>query len=351
MAAAPNTGEHRPLAVVTGGTGIVGSALVQRLATDLPDYHIVVLTRKPDRAETVFADLERPDLGLDRETALHLQNRATLIVHCAADTRFNLTLEQARLTNVEGTRHMLDFARQCERLTQFAHISTLYVAGRREGLVPEAPLRHDAGYVNTYEQAKHEAEELVLAEASRMPVGIYRLSSVVDEAGTGGHFRQVIRFVPWGEHFPFFPADPSVPVDLISSEWTARVLSLLIARSFVPGCVRHICAGAAGSLPVGAVMDRAFRAYEASAGSPVRRPRLVSMARFEPLHRRLPAGSRLRRALASLMTFIPHLSIPQPFDTTKTSELLAGIGAPRADMNSLLSRVLADQFRAAEGRS
>lgn len=335
---------------------MVGSALMRQLAADLPHHEIILLTRGPEHARApqvtaVFADIEVPDLALDRETRSLLHRRATLLIHCAADTRFHLPLEQARITNTQGTRHILNLALACPRLTQFAHISTLYIAGRRKGRVEEVPLRHKAGYVNTYEEAKHEAEDLVLAQSQRLPVGIYRLSSLIDEPGNGGHVRLVIRFVPWCDQFPFFPADSCVPVDLIASEWAARALSVLIAQHFTPGCIRHVCAGEANSLSVGTIVDRVFSIYEASADSVVRRPRLISLSEFEALFRGLPPASRVSRALARLMTFIPHLSIAQPFDSTITASLLAKSGVPRPDMSLLLAGVLADEFRCAEVRS
>jgi nucleoside-diphosphate-sugar epimerase len=214
--------------------------------------------------------------------------------------------------------------------------------------VTEEPLSHKAGYVNSYEQTKHEAEDLVLDHSRQLPVGIYRLSSVVDESGRGGHFRQVIRYVSWYDRFPFFPADPRAPVDLITAEWAARALCVLIGRHFIAGCIRHICAGQANSLCVGGVAARVFSSYEAASDAAVRRPRMISLPEFERRCRKLPAGSRVARALAALMTFIPHLSIAQPFDSTATTELLAKSGVPEPDMSSLLGRVLADEFRREE---
>jgi nucleoside-diphosphate-sugar epimerase len=342
-----NSGDDSPILVITGGTGVVGSALVQRLAVDLPRHKIVLLTRRPERIRAtnvmaVFADLEKADLGLDDKVKSLLRSGETIFIHGAADTRFNLPIEQAKLTNTQGTRHVLELARMCSHLRQFAHISTLYVTGRREGLVGEGPLEHKAGYVNTYEASKHEAEDLVLAESEHMPVGIYRLSSVVDPYRNGGHVRQLIRFVTRSDQFRFFPADQQVPVDLIGSDWAARALSALITQHFTPGCIRHICAGEA--LPLGAIMDKVFRAWESSTSMAVRRPTLVSLSEFERLCKRLTPGGHVSRTLSSLMTFIPHLSIAQPFDCTISARLLERSGVPAPDMNSLLSGLLAEEF-------
>ncbi|MBL8241197.1 MAG: SDR family oxidoreductase [Bryobacterales bacterium] len=344
-----------PLVVVTGGTGIVGTPLLRHLAELLPQHHFLLLTRRPElhrdlNVTPVFADLTDESLGLDAATRTRIRGLATHIVHCAADTRFNLPIEQARRANTQGTLHMLTLAAACRRLTQFAHVSTLYIAGKRPGPVPEAPLSHDFGHYNTYTQAKHEAEALVLERAGEIPSAIYRLSSVVDETGSSGHFRQVIRFVPRSNQVPFFPADPLVPVDLVTADWTARALATLIARHFTPGAIRHICAGADGALPVRVIMDLAFDACESATGLSLRRPTLISLADFERLSARLPAESRIAKVIEHLITFIPHLSVAQPFDCAVTAPLLEASGIRRPDVHSLLRNVFDNEFRETQVR-
>ncbi|HYP12301.1 MAG TPA: SDR family oxidoreductase, partial [Bryobacteraceae bacterium] len=118
--------DEAPICAVTGGTGAVGKALVRQLASDLPHHRLVLLTRRPERSQTnnitsVFADITLPDLGLAPHTTRLLEQRAEFFFHCAADTRFNLPVEEARQVNTEGTRHTLALARGCRNLRHFAH--------------------------------------------------------------------------------------------------------------------------------------------------------------------------------------------------------------------------------------
>jgi nucleoside-diphosphate-sugar epimerase len=328
---------------------MVGSALLRQLASDLPYHKLVLLTRHPERtaprcATAVFADIAVPRLGLNATTERLLQARGELFFHCAADTRFNLPLDLARRVNTHGTQQVLNLARACRNLRHFAHISTLYVAGRREGVVPEQPLRHRAGYVNSYEASKHEAEALVLSESAAMPVGIYRLSSVIDLSRNDGHFRQVIRFAALSKHFPFFPADRSVLVDLIDSVWAARAVSTLVAQHGANGCIRHICAGERNARSVGTLFDRALAACNLPASNRGSALTLVPLAEFERLRSSLHFESRVSRALEHLMTFVPHLSLYQPFDCRVTSALLAQSGVPSPATDSMVSAVLTQEF-------
>lgn len=309
--------------LVTGGTGTVGREMVPALERLMPG-ETVYLLRRP------VADLCRPGLGLSRELRADLQRQVRVIVHCAAEVRFNLPLDEVRETNVHGTRRMLEFARGCPRLDRFAHVSTLYIAGRREGWVREEPLAHGEGYFNTYTQSKHEAEALVLAEPG-LPVSIHRLSSVI---GGGGHVEQVLRLIPFSAEIPILPGRPEVPVDLVSAEWTGRALALLIARHFAPGAIRHLCAGPELAPTFGELMDAAF----AGGG---RRPRLVSAAKFEWALRAVSERTTGWRAMAGLATFLPHLSVSQPFDPGGTGELLAGAGLRPVHGRDLMTAALA----------
>jgi long-chain acyl-CoA synthetase len=309
--------------LVTGGTGTVGREMVPVLERLMPGERIHLLRRPA-------ADIRLPGLGMTSEERAALQREVRMIVHCAAEIRFNLPLDEVRETNLEGTRRMLEFAHGCPRLTRFAHVSTLYIAGRREGWVREEPMDHSEGYFNTYTQSKHEAEALVLAE-TKLPVSIHRLSSVI---GGGGHVEQVLRLIPFSSEIPLLPGRPEVPVDLVSAEWTGRALALLVARHFEAGAIRHICAGPELAPTLGELLDVAF----AGGG---RRPRLVSASKFEWALKAVSERTTGWRAMAGLATFLPHLSVAQPFDPGATGELLRREGMAPEHGRELMAATLA----------
>jgi nucleoside-diphosphate-sugar epimerase len=324
----------QPVVLVTGGTGVVGTSLLPHLAAAYPNHQAIVVTRGAATAHSITADLQ---IGF---AAPDLHERVTTIVHCAADTRFNLSIQEARALNVQGTRHLLDFALRCPRLEQFAHVSTLYIAGRRPGIVTETPLHHANGYCNTYEQSKHEAEELVLGYSDRLPVSIYRLSSVVGKPDRRSHFHQVIRLIPWSSQFPVLPGVAGVPVDLIAAEWAGQALAFLIRQPWVAGRIAHICAGSQRSLTVEHLIELAFSTYELGAGVQAPRPCLSGNGALP--HAASPTTQG--RALAALHTFLPHLAIHQPFDPGKAGVLLESNGLAPPSAKEFLSRALDLEF-------
>src|ERR1051325_9150527 len=196
-----------PVTFLTGATGLVGSELLQVLPGARPDRRLIVLTRTPDKIASlnqsaqitvIEGDLTRPGLGLHTAALRQIQKEITEIIHCAAETRFGLPIEQARATNTRGTSNLLKMARGCKRLEKFAHLSTVYVAGRTVGHIPEAMLGNESGFTNTYQQSKYEAEQLVFEAMPELPVAIYRLSTIVGDSKTGlvrqyNYFHQILR--------------------------------------------------------------------------------------------------------------------------------------------------------------
>lgn len=316
------------LLLITGGSGLVGSGLARALGG-------VILTRKADGHAMVRGDLRERNLGMAPQDAEWLRSHVTGIIHCAADLRFTLTLEAARAVNTEGTRRLLDFAESCPYLRKFAHVSTLYVAGRRAGAVPERPLPHECGYFNVYEQSKHEAEALVIERMRRLPVSIYRLSSIIGDARNGrvqqiNYFHGLVRMVPWSEKIRTIPADPLASVDLIADDWCTAAMAELFAHHFVPGSIHHLCAGAEHSLHAAELFELVFQVYNAERGTAFVPPRLSP-----------DADARADRPLPeSLSTFLPHLTVRQPFERGHTGRLLDACGLTLPPARLLVERVV-----------
>src|SRR5947209_5292167 len=122
---------------------------------------------------------------MPKEDYLRLADSIDTIVHCAASTKFNLPLLESREINVQGTANVVELARRSPCLRKLLHVSTAYIAGRKPGPLHEAAMTEPHGWFNSYEQSKFEAEQIVLDQASDIPVVIARISTIVGNSSTG----------------------------------------------------------------------------------------------------------------------------------------------------------------------
>src|SRR5690606_20744749 len=109
--------------------GYVFAPLHERFGEGLADH-------MAERLEVVAGDVSRPDLGLDAEVAERLRDRVDLVINFAGLVDFNPDLRDAADTNVMGAVHVADFVLSCKK-AKLVHISTCYVAGQRDGRIPE----------------------------------------------------------------------------------------------------------------------------------------------------------------------------------------------------------------------
>jgi alcohol-forming fatty acyl-CoA reductase len=89
-----------------------------------------------DKTEVIEGDITRPGLGIEPETFKRLKSKLDLVINSSGLTDFNPDLRQALSINIEGTLHLIDFLRQCDRAAML-HLSTCFVVGYRDGRIAE----------------------------------------------------------------------------------------------------------------------------------------------------------------------------------------------------------------------
>src|SRR6185295_13240080 len=88
--------------------------------------------------------------------------------------------------NVDGTRHVLDFAAAQPSLERLHYVSTCYVSGRYQGVFAESDLEKGQTFNNYYEETKYLAEvEVQRRMREGLPATIYRPSVVVGDSTSG----------------------------------------------------------------------------------------------------------------------------------------------------------------------
>ena len=329
--------------LVTGGNGAIGVPLVAALAGG--GAAVVSLARgpQPGVAPGVRAQsgdiLQGPALGMDEPTAAALRSRVTTIVHAAALTRFDAPLDAARLTNVDGTAHVLAFAAQCPRLERICALSTVYVAGRRTGTILESELEHDRGFVNHYEQSKYESEQLLRDWMGRLPITICRLSTTLGDSASGrvdrpAAIHQAMRFLHHSL-LPMIPGTPESPVDVIPTDYAVAAIRHLSAAGFVAGATFHVSAGADALREdelIDLTVDTFLQHRPAWRRRAIEKPVIVALDTFELFRRSVEevADSALAASVSVLGHFAPQLAFPKAFDDAgcRTSLSAAGIRRP-----------------------
>jgi nucleoside-diphosphate-sugar epimerase len=334
-----------PVLLLTGATGLVGGELLKLLCVAKPGRRIAALTRHSGnladlnlaaRVVALQGDLTYPSLGFDQRTYAQLTGSITEIIHCAADTRFGLSLESARAVNTKGTANLLTLASKCRNLQKFAYISTLYVVGRLTGCFPEGSIRHHNGFFNTYQQSKYEAEQLVSQAMNDLPAAVFRLSSIIGNSRTGAvrqfnYVHRLIRLFPQNV-LPVAPGLPDAPIDFVASDWAIPALAYLFDSAFAAGRFYHICAGRAHSLSLQEMIDLTLSIFEnhpvGRKWLPIRVPRLVSLPVYEEFveQRRRDGDKLLNDLLRILEYFLPHLALVQVFDNRNVTDALMPSG-------------------------
>lgn len=361
-------GDSGETVLVTGGTGLLGAAVIARILRAQPPVRLVALVREParwgaiaaslgtacGRVRAVRGDVCLPGLGLAADVRAELERQASSVVHLAADTSFSRPLAQARAVNVAGTRNVLELAADWRRDVRLLHVSTAFVAGRRTGIIRERDDANarNAGWVNAYEQSKLEAEQLV--RASGLLWTIARSSTIVCDSTAGGvtqvnAVHRALQLLHRGLA-PMLPSDPGSLVDLVPADFVADAIVTLRSEPSCVGHIYHLCAGA-GAIPLAELLEASFALWSVDAAwrrRGIARPVLTDLATYALFERAVEdvGAPSLRRITRSLSYFVPQLALPKRFDTSEADAVLGHSAPPvraylLAVLRTLTARVAA----------
>jgi nucleoside-diphosphate-sugar epimerase len=177
-----------PTVFFTGFPGFLGSELVPRILQRSPDTTAMCLVQPKfaalarERARSIGNRIRIVEGDITARVEAQTDD-VTEVFHLAAVYDLSVSRERGMQINVEGTRHVLDFAERCRSLRRLHYVSTCYVSGRYEGVFHEDDLDVGQRFNNFYEETKFLAE--VEVRKRSLPVTIYRPSVVVGDSTTG----------------------------------------------------------------------------------------------------------------------------------------------------------------------
>ncbi|XP_021886890.1 fatty acyl-CoA reductase 2-like [Carica papaya] len=160
---------------ITGATGFLGKALIEKMLRAIPDVvNIFLLIKAKDKEDAkarlyteiiesdlfkflkqihgesykefmmsklvpVIGNMNEPDLGMDADTVDEIAKKINVIINSAANTNWHERYDLALNTNTKGPSRLLSFAKKCPKLSLFCMLSTAYVNGNRLGKSMEKP--------------------------------------------------------------------------------------------------------------------------------------------------------------------------------------------------------------------
>jgi dihydroflavonol-4-reductase len=154
-----------PTSLVTGGTGFLGRAIVERLVAD--GAEVKALARSDASAgmlSALGATSVRGDV-LDSEALAAATRGCDLLYHLAGVNRFCLRdPSQMFEANVEGSRRVVRAASRAG-VPRVVYTSSAATLGEARGTVGTETTSHRGRFLSSYERSKFEAERAVLASA------------------------------------------------------------------------------------------------------------------------------------------------------------------------------------------
>jgi thioester reductase-like protein len=275
------------------------------------------------RIRLVEGDITRPGLGL--EDVAGLQRDTVELFHLAALYDLSVGRDIAMRINVEGTRHVLDFAAGCPGLRRLQYVSTCYVSGRFSGIFLEEELEKGQSFNNFYEETKYLAEVEVRRRMKEgLPTTIYRPAIVVGDSRTGATQKYD------GPYFAlqWLLRQRRLAVMPVVGKPSKTVLNV-VPRDFVVGAIAWLSAlprslGKTYHLadPEPLTVDEMLDELAHAAGRRlVRVPLPLGLAKWSLDH--LPGVYALLRIPSSAVDYFVH---PTRYDTRQASEDLRGSG-------------------------
>lgn len=184
---------------ITGSTGFLGTALVERLMRSIPDCELVLLVRAGKRstpaqrarreifrneafgrlledrgADAFWEEVERrvtvisgdvstDGLGLDAQ-GQGVFGSCDIVIHSAATVSFDAPLDGAVEVNLLGPTRIVETLSALGATPHFVSVSTCYVAGNRRGRAPEQLLSDSPFHIEIDWQAEVKAARRTRAD-------------------------------------------------------------------------------------------------------------------------------------------------------------------------------------------
>ncbi|KAF5275840.1 hypothetical protein FQR65_LT04078 [Abscondita terminalis] len=220
--------------LITGGTGLFGKVLVQKLlrsCSDISYLYLIIRSKKGksgnDRKSDLFTDIifdkmketvpnyldkiivlegdtSKVNLGLSSFDQHLIKEKVNIVFHCAASMSMDAKLKDAIGTNVRGLYELINLCQEINKLKSFLFVSTAYsccihhvvdekfyeppieaktlmkfTEGLSENILENIKASLIGEWPNPYCFSKAMAENIFQKEGKNLPIGVFRPSIVM----------------------------------------------------------------------------------------------------------------------------------------------------------------------------
>lgn len=266
---------------LTGGTGVVGTAILRRLLDD--GRSVRALTRSAGAAaaaERLGAEAVRGDV-LDAGSLAPAMDGCDVVYHAAGMNKFCLPDPSPMFAvNVQGSATVVEAAVRAG-VRRVVYTSSAVTLGEETGTVGREDSPHRGSFLSAYERSKYEAEQAVLARAGEVEIVCVNPSSVQGPGRSSGTGQVLVQFLRGRLKF-----------------WVATTVSLVDIDDCADGHVRAELKGQPGRryvLNAGSLDSAELLSVMARLAPAIKPPRVVPAAPLTGLVSVMTAVARLRR--------------------------------------------------------
>lgn len=339
---------------ITGFPGFIANRLIERLArTDarfillvqpalrkLAESKLNEITAESGRSlsdfQLVEGDISVPDLGLSESDKALVRDQSTRSFHLAALYDLAVPHDLGLKVNVNGTHNVNSFIRTLPSLRHHHHVSTCYVAGKRQGRILETELEHNAGFRNYYEESKYLSELEVEQLKGDLPVTIHRPSVVCGDSKTGetvkydGVYYLILYLMRWPSALSLLNiGNREVALNLVPVDFVVDAMSALAFDERAIGKTVQL----ADPNPLST--SELFNTIAESISG--KRSRVTAPARWVEFILMLPPSPKI--------TGLPHHAVPyffvkQSYDTSISQSLLGALNIKAPSFESYVDNIV-----------
>lgn len=176
-----------------------------------------------DRISVITGDLKLIGAGISAKDVELMCNEVQVVIHAAADVRFNIPLLELVQSNVRGTRDILEIAKKMRRLEVFSYISTAYSHCPRD-IVEEKfydPPMEPEFWLKVLERCKTSADREIIEILEQQIMNPWPNSYTYTKALSESLVKR------YSEHFPTIVIRPSIStfISFITFAWLGLIIN------------------------------------------------------------------------------------------------------------------------------